>query len=114
MQQDISSVKVSEVVTKWQSAKSDYVRQWGQLLASIKGSAINPIVIDCCLPVDEMVSTAVNQMNGMNYMCNKLSLQMVALVLLSNNVLDLCELRKFARPIHNHTYRLLVSFSELV
>lgn len=66
----LQDVKVSEVVTKWQNAKSDYVRQWGQLLASIKGSAIDPIVIDCCLPMDEMVSTTVHKLEGKKLFTN--------------------------------------------
>lgn len=61
----LQDVKVSEVVTKWQSAKSDYIRQWGQLSASIKGSAIDPIVIDCCLPIQEIAPTVINRMEGM-------------------------------------------------
>ena len=57
-------IKVSEVITKWQSARSDYVRQWSQLLASIKGSAIDPIVIDCSLPIETVVSTAIKSIQG--------------------------------------------------
>lgn len=68
--EDSEAVKVSEIVTKWQNAKSDYVRQWGMLLASIKGSAIDPIVIDCTLPIDEMISTAINHMQEIfSYKC---------------------------------------------
>lgn len=52
----------------WKNAKSDYVRQWGQLSSAIKGSAIDPLVIDCSLPVEDMVSAAVSRMEG-NYVC---------------------------------------------
>lgn len=59
-----SSVKMPELITMWQSAKSDYTRQWNQLSSAIKGSAIDPIVIDCTLHMEDMVLTAINQMEG--------------------------------------------------
>lgn len=57
-------MKVPELVTKWKNAKSNYNSQWNQLLASIKGSAIDPIVIDCTLPLEDVVATAVKLMEG--------------------------------------------------
>ena len=57
-------MKVPELVTKWKSAKSNYSSQWNQLVASIKGSAIDPLVIDCTLSAEAVVSTAVTLMEG--------------------------------------------------
>ena len=58
---------MSEVITRWQNSKSDYARQWSQLSASIKGSGIDPIVINCSSPIEQMVSSAIKSMEGMNY-----------------------------------------------
>lgn len=62
----MSSVKPPDVVS-WQNAKADYVRQWGQLLSSIKGSAIDPLVVDCTLSIEDMVKTAISLLEGMYY-----------------------------------------------
>lgn len=56
--------KIPELVTMWQKATSDYVHQWSQLSSAIKGSAIDPLLIDCTLPPEDMVSTAVTLMEG--------------------------------------------------
>ena len=58
------AAKVPELLTMWQNARSDYIRQWSHLSSAIKGSAIDPLSIDCTLSVKDMVSKAVTLMEG--------------------------------------------------
>lgn len=68
-------MEIPELVSNWKTAKSDYIRQWSQLSASIKGSAIEPIVIDCALSIEDMVSTAITHLEGMLFITNNLCLK---------------------------------------
>ena len=55
---------IPEEVKQWQKGRAEFDRHWGQLLASIKGSAIDPLPIDCSLSPEEMLKSAVRQMEG--------------------------------------------------
>ena len=55
---------IPEEVKQWQKGRAEFDRHWGQLLASIKGSAIDPLPIDCALSPEEMLKSAVRQMEG--------------------------------------------------
>ena len=53
-------------VAEWITKKEEYNRLWNQLSSSIKGSAIDPISIDCSLSPDVMLKKAVSYMEGMH------------------------------------------------
>ena len=53
-------------LAEWIKTKEDYNKQWNQLSSSIKGSAIDPISLDCSLTADEIVKKAVSYMEGMH------------------------------------------------
>lgn len=53
-------------VTEWIKKKEDYTKLWNQLSSSIKGSAIDPISLDCSLPANEILEKAVSCMEGMH------------------------------------------------
>ena len=42
----------------------DYKKLWNQLSSSIKGSAIDPISLDCSLSVDDIFEKAISYMEG--------------------------------------------------
>lgn len=51
-------------VQEWQKLRAEYDRQWGQLSAAIKGSAIDPLPVNCSLSLGEMLSSAVKQLES--------------------------------------------------
>lgn len=51
-------------VQEWQKLRAEYDRQWGQLSAAIKGSAIDPLPVNCSLSPGEMLSSAVKQLES--------------------------------------------------
>ncbi len=51
-------------VQRWQKQRLEYDRQWGQLSAAIKGSAIDPLPVNCTLTPEEMLSSALKQLEG--------------------------------------------------
>jgi len=59
---------IPEEVKQWQKAKAEFDRQWGQLSAAIKGSAIDPLSVDCSVSPEEMLKSAVKQVEGV-YLC---------------------------------------------
>ena len=56
----------SETV-KLEKRKEEYKKYWNQLLSSIKGSAIDPISIDCSLPVNDILEKAISRMEGISH-----------------------------------------------
>ena len=55
---------IPEEIKQWQKRRAEFDRQWGQLSAAIKGSAIDPLRVDCSLSTEEMLQSAVKQMEG--------------------------------------------------
>ena len=64
-----SPAVIPEEVKQWRKGRAEFDRHWGQLLASIKGSAIDPLPIDCSLSPEEMLKSAVRQMEGVCVLC---------------------------------------------
>ena len=50
---------------EWKKKTEEYNKLWNQLSSSIKGSAIDPISVDCSLPVNEILEKAISHMEGM-------------------------------------------------
>lgn len=55
---------VPEEVTEWEKKRGEYQRQLKPLVAAIKGSAIDPVVLDCSLSCEELVKVAVAHMES--------------------------------------------------
>ncbi len=53
-------------VAEWIKTKEDYNKLWNQLSLSIKGSAIDPISLDCSLTADDILKKAVSCMEGIH------------------------------------------------
>lgn len=53
-------------VAEWIKQKEDYSKLWNQLSSSIKGSAIDPISLDCSLTANEILKKAISNMEGMH------------------------------------------------
>ena len=68
---------IPEEVKQWQKGRAEFDRHWGQLLASIKGSAIDPLPIDCSLSPEEMLKSAVRQMEGVCVHCGYVFVHML-------------------------------------
>ena len=49
---------------QWVSSLSEYEANWNQLAATIKGAAIDPIIIDCTQQPNEMLTSASRQMES--------------------------------------------------
>ena len=52
---------------EWETKRGEFQRQFKPLIAAIKGSAVNPIILECTLPCEELVKIAVNQMESGSY-----------------------------------------------
>ena len=67
-------VGIHPELQKWQTSMSEYENNWAQLSATIKGAAIDPILVNCIQSFDEMLTSATKQMEGdfsiwQNYSC---------------------------------------------
>ena len=49
---------------EWKNRIEDYKKLWIQLSSSIKGSAIDPISLDCSLPANDICEKAVLSIEG--------------------------------------------------
>ena len=64
---------------EWKKRIEDYKKLWIQLSSSIKGSAIDPISLDCSLPINDICEKAIIFIEGINFsyievsMCYRLS-----------------------------------------
>ncbi|XP_064400448.1 adenylate kinase 9-like [Halichondria panicea] len=54
-------VSLPPELAQWQQQRKEYDKLWGQLSASMKGSAIDPLSINCSLSIEEMMSSAITQ-----------------------------------------------------
>lgn len=59
------AAEVSVLIDQWQKSKVEHDRNMEQLLASVKGSAIDPFIINCSLPMDTIASDAIEFLEGM-------------------------------------------------
>ena len=50
---------------QWVSSLSEYEANWNQLAATIKGAAIDPIIVDCTQEPIEMLTSASRQMESL-------------------------------------------------
>ena len=57
-------VPVPEEIKQWQVKRDEFDRQWAQLSSAIKGMAMDPLRINCSLGQEEMLQSAVSQMEG--------------------------------------------------
>ena len=57
-------VGIHPELQKWQASLSEYESNWAQLSATIKGAAIDPILVDCIQSSGDMLSSATKQMEG--------------------------------------------------
>ena len=48
----------------WQKRVSEFNQQWGMLSEAIKGSSIDPVVINCSLSFDEIMKIAVKDIES--------------------------------------------------
>ena len=51
-------------MVQWQKQGSEFDHQWNMLSAAIKGSAIDPLIIECSHTAENMVQSAVQKMEG--------------------------------------------------
>lgn len=56
---------MSTNIVEWEKKREDYKKLWNQLSSSIKGSAIDPIVLDCSLLSNKLLEKAISAMEGM-------------------------------------------------
>ena len=56
--------KVPEAVGDWEKERGEYQRQLGPLMAAIKGSAIEPLSLDCTKTAAELKNTAITNMES--------------------------------------------------
>ncbi|CAI8010883.1 Adenylate kinase 9 [Geodia barretti] len=56
--------KVPEAVGDWEKERGEYQRQLGPLMAAMKGSAIEPLSLDCTKTAAELKNTAITQMES--------------------------------------------------
>ena len=57
----------SPEAVKLEKRKEEYKKHWNQLLSSIKGSAIDPISIDCSLSINDILEKAISRMEGISH-----------------------------------------------
>lgn len=62
--QEKKPVKVPPEVEQWKKQRSDHQKLWPSLVAAIKGSAIDPISLNCFLPPEQLLLTAVKSVEG--------------------------------------------------
>ncbi len=55
---------MSPEIDSWQKRLTEFTQQWGMLSEAIKGSAIDPIVINCSSPFDEMMKIALHSIES--------------------------------------------------
>ena len=57
-------VGIHPELQQWQNSLLEYESNWAQLSATIKGAAIDPILVDCIQSSDEMLTSTTKQMEG--------------------------------------------------
>ena len=62
-------VAVHPELQQWQASVLEYESNWAQLSATIKGAAIDPIIVDCIQSSEEMLTSATKQMEGNSDAC---------------------------------------------
>ena len=55
---------IPKEVEEWKKQKAEYDRQWGPLSSSMKGSAIDPLVIKCNCSPDNLLQSAIKALEG--------------------------------------------------
>ena len=53
-----------EAVADWEKKRGEYQRQFGPMVAAIKGSSIDPISLDCTQNSTTLIDAAVQRMES--------------------------------------------------
>ena len=56
---------MSDLLTKWQKTKAEHDQHMEQLIATAKGSAIDPQIINCAHSKEKITSEAISFLEGM-------------------------------------------------
>jgi len=59
------AAQVSDLLAKWQKTKAEHDRHMEQLIATAKGSAVDPQIINCALSKEKIASEAIAFLEGM-------------------------------------------------